>query len=65
VRATDAAIVSTLEPLAAALIAFVWLGQTLSAWQLAGGMLVIVGIVLVQVERPSSPEVLVERAAVE
>ena len=62
---TDASIVSTLEPLAAAVIAFVWLDQTLSGWQLAGGLLVIAGIGLVQIERPLSPEVLAERAAVE
>jgi drug/metabolite transporter (DMT)-like permease len=65
VRVSDASIVSTLEPLAAAVIAFVWLGQRLSPWQLAGGVLVIVGIGLVQLERPLSPEVLAERAAVE
>ena len=65
VRVSDASIVSTLEPLAAAVIAFVWLGQRLSAWQLAGGVLVVVGIGLVQLERPLSPEVLAERAAVE
>jgi drug/metabolite transporter (DMT)-like permease len=65
VRATDASIVSTLEPLAAAVIAWIWLGQTLSAWQLAGGLLVIVGIGLVQIEKPLSSEALAERAAVE
>jgi drug/metabolite transporter (DMT)-like permease len=65
IRASDAAIVSTLEPLAAAVIAFVWLGQSLSAWQIGGGVLVIAGIVLVQAERPPSREVLAERAAIE
>lgn len=65
IRATDAAIVSTLEPLAAAFIAFVWLDQALSGWQLAGAFLVLVGIVMVQVERPPPVEVLAERAAVE
>ncbi|MGH2758841.1 MAG: EamA family transporter [Actinomycetota bacterium] len=65
IRATDAAIVSTLEPLAAALIAFVWLDQSLSGWQLAGALLVLAGIAVVQVERPPPPEVLAERAAVE
>ncbi len=65
VRATDASIVSTLEPLAAAIIAFVWLGQTLGVWQLVGGSLVLAGIAMVQIERPSSSEVLVERAALE
>jgi drug/metabolite transporter (DMT)-like permease len=65
IRATDAAIVSTLEPLAAALIAFVWLDQSLSGWQLAGAALVLVGIGIVQVERPPRAEVLAERAALE
>jgi drug/metabolite transporter, DME family len=65
VRVTDASIVSTLEPLAAAVIAFVWLGQRLNAWQLVGGLLVLVGIALVQVERPLPDEVLAERAALE
>ena len=65
VRASDASITSTLEPLAAALIAFVWLHQSLSVWQLVGGVLVLLGIGLIQAERPSSPDVLAERAAVE
>jgi drug/metabolite transporter (DMT)-like permease len=65
VRATDAGIVSTLEPLTAAVIAFVWLGQTLSGWQLAGAALVLLGIGVVQAERPPPADVLAERAAVE
>ena len=65
IRATDAAIVSTLEPLAAALIAFVWLDQSLSGWQIAGALLVLVGIGMVQIERPPPADVLAERAAVE
>jgi drug/metabolite transporter (DMT)-like permease len=64
IRASDAGIVSTLEPLAAAVIAFVWLGQALSPWQVAGAVLVIVGIALVQAERPLPDEVLAERGAV-
>jgi drug/metabolite transporter (DMT)-like permease len=65
IRASDAGIVSTLEPLTAAIIAYVWLGQTLSPWQLVGGALVISGIAIVQAERPERREVLAERAAVE
>lgn len=65
IRATEAGIISTLEPLTAALIAFVWLGQTLSGWQVAGAALVLLGIGIVQVERPAAEEVLTERAAVE
>lgn len=64
IRASDAGIVSTLEPLAAAVIAFAWLGQTLSAWQIAGATLVIAGIGLVQAERPMPEDVLEERAAI-
>jgi drug/metabolite transporter (DMT)-like permease len=64
IRASDAGIVSTLEPLAAAVIAFAWLGQALSAWQIVGGVLVIIGIALVQAERPLPEEVLAERGAV-
>jgi drug/metabolite transporter, DME family len=65
VRASDAGIVSTLEPLTASVIAFVWLGQSLSAWQIAGALLVIVGIGVVQAERPAPQDVLAERAAIE
>lgn len=65
VRASNAGIVSTLEPLTAALIAFVWLHQSLSGWQLAGGAMVLVGIGVVQAERPAPEEVLAERAAIE
>jgi drug/metabolite transporter (DMT)-like permease len=64
VPASSAGIVSTLEPLTAALIAYVWLGQALSVWQLTGAGLVLVGIAIVQLERPASDDVLVERAAV-
>jgi drug/metabolite transporter (DMT)-like permease len=65
VRASDAGIVSTLEPLTAAVIAFVWLDQTLSGWQIAGGVLVVAGIGLVQAERPADEDVLAERAAID
>lgn len=64
ISASEAGIMSTLEPLTAAVIAFVWLGQSLSPWQIAGGLLVIVGIGLVQAERPLSEEALAERSAV-
>jgi len=64
VPASNAGIVSTLEPLTAAVIAFVWLGERLSAWQIAGGLMVLIGIGVVQLERPVSEEVLVQRAAI-
>ncbi|MEX2394717.1 MAG: EamA family transporter [Actinomycetota bacterium] len=65
IRASDAGIMSTLEPLTAAVIAFVWLDQSLAGWQLVGAALVIVGIGLVQAERPATEEMLTERAAVD
>ena len=65
IRSSEAGIIATLEPLTAAVIAYVWLHQSLSGWQIAGGALVIVGIALIQVDRPASPDVLTERAAVE
>jgi inner membrane transporter RhtA len=48
--ATRAAIISTLEPVTAALVAWVWLGERLDAWQIAGGTLVLVGVTVVQLK---------------
>lgn len=45
-----AGIVSTLEPVAAALFAYVWLDQRLDGWQLIGAALVVAGIAVVQSE---------------
>lgn len=53
VRASDAGIVSTLEPLTAAVLAFVWLGQRLTPAQIIGGLLVVIGIGIVQKEGSS------------
>jgi len=57
VRASDAGIVSTLEPLTAAVLAFAWLGQSLTVTQVVGGLLVVAAIGIVQVERPVREEV--------
>lgn len=46
VRAERAAIAATLEPPIGGVIAWVWLGQTLSPGQIAGGLLVIGAILL-------------------
>jgi len=51
VGASRAGIVSTLEPLSAALLAYVWLSQTLTTLQLAGGAMVIAGVAIVQAEQ--------------
>jgi drug/metabolite transporter (DMT)-like permease len=40
-----------IEPVAATLVAWLWLGEALGAAQLAGGGLVLAGIVLAQTAR--------------
>jgi drug/metabolite transporter (DMT)-like permease len=49
--ATRAAIISTLEPVTAAVISWVWLSEHLDPLQLAGGLLVLAGVTLVQLKR--------------
>lgn len=50
--ATRAGIAATFELPASALVAFLWLGQSLDLWQILGCVLVLVGITVVQLERP-------------
>jgi drug/metabolite transporter (DMT)-like permease len=49
--ATRVSIVAMVEVVLASVVAWVWLGETLSAAQLAGGGVVLVGIVLAQTAR--------------
>ncbi|HSL64837.1 MAG TPA: DMT family transporter [Gaiellaceae bacterium] len=51
VSATRVGIVAMLEPVAAAVVAWAWLGETLGPTQLAGGGIVLAGIVLAQTAR--------------
>jgi drug/metabolite transporter, DME family len=51
VRAERASIAATLEPVLAALAAWIWLDQALSGVQIAGGLLVIAGVVTLQMRR--------------
>jgi drug/metabolite transporter (DMT)-like permease len=51
VSATRVGIVAMLEPVAAALVAYVWLGEALGTTQLVGGAIVLIGIVLAQTAR--------------
>ena len=44
-------IVATFEPRRGAVVAWVWLGETLVAVQLVGGVVVLVGIVLAETSR--------------
>ena len=51
VRAERGAIAATSEPILAAVVAWVWLGQALTAIQIIGGFLVIAGVILLQLRR--------------
>jgi drug/metabolite transporter (DMT)-like permease len=51
VSATRVGIVAMLEPVAATAVAWIWLGEALGAAQLAGGAIVLAGIVLAQTAR--------------
>jgi DME family drug/metabolite transporter len=51
VRAERASIAATLEPVIAAVVAWAWLGQNLSAVQVAGGLLVVGAVVSLQLRR--------------
>jgi drug/metabolite transporter (DMT)-like permease len=53
IPASRAAVVATLEPVLAAIIAWIVHGEVLEAVQIAGGMLVVVAVVWVQSQRPS------------
>ncbi|MDQ7782886.1 MAG: DMT family transporter [Desulfomonilaceae bacterium] len=54
IRSTRAAVTSTMEPISAGFIAFVFLGEALAPLQIFGAVLVIGAIVLLQVEREHS-----------
>lgn len=51
IPATRVGMVGMLEPVLAGVIAWIWLAEALSAVQLAGGVVVLVGIVLAQTSR--------------
>jgi drug/metabolite transporter (DMT)-like permease len=51
IPATRAGITAMIEPVAATIVAWLWLGEALGAAQLAGGSLVLAGIVLAQTAR--------------
>jgi drug/metabolite transporter (DMT)-like permease len=51
ISATSVGIVAMLEPVAAAVVAWVWLGEALGAAQLAGGGIVLAGIAIAQTAR--------------
>jgi drug/metabolite transporter (DMT)-like permease len=51
VPATRVTIIAMLEPVLAALFAWVWLEEELGAVQIAGGLIVLAGVVLAQTAR--------------
>ena len=48
---TAAGLVATIEPVFASIVAWLWLEQVLSGWQIAGGLVVLTGIALAQTAR--------------
>jgi drug/metabolite transporter (DMT)-like permease len=48
---TAAGLVATVEPVFASVVAWLWLEQVLTGWQVAGGVVVLTGIVLAQTAR--------------
>jgi drug/metabolite transporter (DMT)-like permease len=54
-RSTRASVTATLEPIAAAFIAFIFLGESLERLQILGGILTVISVVLLQV-RPEYDE---------
>jgi drug/metabolite transporter (DMT)-like permease len=60
---TTAGLVATVEPVFAAAVAWLALGQVLSGWQVAGGVVVLTGIALAQTARTPAPDLLPEAPA--
>lgn len=48
---TTAGLVATIEPVFASIVAWLWVEQMLTGWQIAGGAVVLTGIVLAQTAR--------------
>jgi drug/metabolite transporter (DMT)-like permease len=51
---TAAGIVATVEPVLASVVAWLWVQQVLTGWQIAGGVVVLTGIVLAQTARTAA-----------
>lgn len=56
VHAERAAIVATLEPFVAAILAWTWFGQTLTMLQIAGGVLIMVAVATLQLKSAPTPQ---------
>ena len=55
IPATHVVIAAVLEPVLGSLVAFVWLEETLGAYELAGGVLVLAAVVIAQTALPRAP----------
>jgi drug/metabolite transporter (DMT)-like permease len=53
--ATRVTVTAMVEPVVGALVAFAWLGESLGAGQIVGGLLVLAGVALAQTARARSP----------
>ncbi|WP_240619426.1 DMT family transporter [Blastococcus sp. TF02-8] len=51
---TTAGLVATVEPVFASVVAWLWVEQVLTGWQVAGGVVVLTGIALAQTARAAS-----------
>jgi drug/metabolite transporter (DMT)-like permease len=60
---TTAGLVATIEPVFASVVAWLWLEQVLTGWQVFGGAVVLVGIVLAQTARTAASSPLPETPA--
>ncbi|MCZ2859009.1 EamA family transporter [Blastococcus sp. VKM Ac-2987] len=54
---TTAGLVATVEPVFASVVAWLWVEQVLTGWQVAGGAVVLTGIALAQTARTTEPPV--------
>ncbi|MGY2085464.1 EamA family transporter [Blastococcus sp. SYSU DS0539] len=54
---TTAGLVATVEPVFASVVAWLWVEQVLTGWQVAGGAVVLTGIALAQTARTTQPPV--------
>jgi drug/metabolite transporter (DMT)-like permease len=53
---TTAGLVATVEPVFASVVAWLWVEQVLTGWQVAGGLVVLTGIALAQTARTHSAD---------
>jgi drug/metabolite transporter, DME family len=54
VQAERAAIAATIEPVIASILAWLWFQQTLTPWQIMGGILILAAVTTIQLHNPES-----------